>query len=111
MSLNKRGLGKGLEALLADSSIKEFKGSSSKSIDEDQGVDSRRDTYTEIIEKSLARKHLLQDLDGLNLDGEAISVLFRKLVEDVTRDSVLLMESAEEFLEILDELEALTYSL
>lgn len=111
MSLNKRGLGKGLEALLADSSIGELKGSSAKTTENDQRVDSQRNTYTEIFEKSLARKHLLHDMEGLTLDSAAISMLLKRLIEDIARDSALLMESAEEFLEILNEFDSLVESL
>lgn len=132
MNLKKRGLGRGLEALLADGANKDNHTHSIVSeVDSERHADSQSQRsqyigmaigstnaasdlvanelkkYQSVAENSRKRERQLQELPEANLDVEALSTVVRTLIEDVKRDNLVLLEEAETLLRLFDEFESI----
>lgn len=132
MNLKKRGLGRGLEALLADGANKDNHTHSIVSeVDSERHVDSQYQEsqhigmaigstnaasdlvanelkkYQSVAENSRKREKQLQELPVANLDVEALSTVVRTLIEDVKRDNLVLLEEAETLLRLFDEFKSI----
>lgn len=131
MNFKKRGLGRGLEALLADVSNKnthtllidhdeddcqpehQFQETSyiSTSIGSTASASdfaaSELKKYQRVVENSRKRVRQLQELPAANLDVEAMSAVVRMLIDDVKRDNLALLEEAESLMRLFDEFESI----
>lgn len=133
MNLKKRGLGRGLEALLADGAGKdhhELLGDSESKSERHAEFQAASNTgvaikvattasdlvanelkkYQSVAENSRKRvSHLeeLPDMPTANSDVEALSSVVRMLIEDVKRDNLVLLEEAETLLRLFDEFESI----
>lgn len=133
MNLKKRGLGRGLEALLADGAGKDDHGllvgseSESEQQAQSQGapdngmaikstsaasalVANELKKYQSVAENSRKRVRQLEELPDMptaNSDAEALSSVVRMLIEDVKRDNLALLEEAETLLRLFDEFESI----
>ncbi|MDP3331685.1 MAG: hypothetical protein Q8Q40_02085 [Methylococcaceae bacterium] len=133
MNLKKRGLGRGLEALLADGTGKDdhelLVDSESKSERhaESQGasntgvaikvattasdlVANELKKYQSVAENSRKRVRQIEELPDMptaSSDVEALSSVVRMLIEDVKRDNLVLLEEAETLLRLFDEFESI----
>lgn len=132
MNLKKRGLGRGLEALLADGANKDNHTHSIVSeVDSERHADSQYQEsqhigmaigstnaasdlvanelkkYQSVAENSRKREKQLQELPVANLDVEALSTVVRTLIEDVKRDNLVLLEEAETLLRLFDEFKSI----
>lgn len=129
MNLKKRGLGRGLEALLADGAGKDdhvlLVGSESESERhaESQGASNTGIAikataaasdlvakYQSVAENSRKRVRQLEELPDMptaSSDVEALSSVVRMLIEDVKRDNLVLLEEAETLLRLFDEFESI----
>ncbi|MDD2801425.1 MAG: hypothetical protein PHC94_06005 [Methylobacter sp.] len=129
MNLKKRGLGRGLEALLADGAGKDDHGllvgseSESERYAESQGASNTGIAikataaasdlvakYQSVAENSRKRVRQLEELPDMSTarsDVEALSSVVRMLIEDVKRDNLVLLEEAETLLRLFDEFESI----
>lgn len=129
MNLKKRGLGRGLEALLADGAGKDDHGllvgseSESERHAESQGASNTGIAikatavasdlvakYQSVAENSRKRVRQLEELPDMSTarsDVEALSSVVRMLIEDVKRDNLVLLEEAETLLRLFDEFESI----
>ncbi|MDO9162404.1 MAG: hypothetical protein Q8N35_07195 [Methylococcaceae bacterium] len=133
MNLKKRGLGRGLEALLADGADKDEHGlvvgseSESERHTESQGASNtgvgiKADTtasdlvanelkkFQSVAENSRKRVRQIEELPNMqaaSLDIGALSSVVRVLIEDVKRDNLVLLEEAERLLQLFDEFESI----
>jgi ParB family transcriptional regulator, chromosome partitioning protein len=132
MNLKKRGLGRGLEALLADGANKDNHTHSIVSeVDSERHADSQYQEsqhigmaigstnaasdlvanelkkYQSVAENSRKREKQLQELPVANLDVEALSTVVRTLIEDVKRDNLVLLEEAETLLRLFNEFKSI----
>jgi len=133
MNLKKRGLGRGLEALLAEGAGKDDHGllvgseSESERHAESQGasntgiaikataaasdlVANELKKYQSVAENSRKRVRQLEalpDMPKASSDVEALSSVVRMLIEDVKRDNLVLLEEAETLLRLFDEFESI----
>jgi len=129
MNLKKRGLGRGLEALLADGAGKDDHGllvgseSESERHVESQGASNTGIAikataaasdlvakYQSVAENSRKRVRQIEELPDMptaSSDVEALSSVVRMLIEDVKRDNLVLLEEAETLLRLFDEFESI----
>jgi len=129
MNLKKRGLGRGLEALLADGAGKDDHGllvgseSESERHAESQGASNTGIAikataaasdlvakYQSVAENSRKRVRQIEELPDMptaSSDVEALSSVVRMLIEDVKRDNLALLEEAETLLRLFDEFESI----
>lgn len=129
MNLKKRGLGRGLEALLADGAGKDDHGllvgseSESERHAESQGASNTGIAikataaasevvakYQSVAENSRKRVRQIEELPDMptaSSDVEALSSVVRMLIEDVKRDNLVLLEEAETLLRLFDEFESI----
>jgi ParB family transcriptional regulator, chromosome partitioning protein len=132
MTFKKRGLGRGLEALLADVSAKnELSASIGENMRQSDiecvpcqeplkiiespsvasgllGFELKK--YQKVAEQSRKRAEQLQklqELPAVNIDLDGLSSVVRILIEDVQRDNLSLLEEAEALLHLFDEFESI----
>jgi len=129
MNFKKRGLGRGLEALLADVSTKEGRALLEEPEDDlhdglsplalkvtEQSriipgmIDVELKKYQKVAEQSRKRSAQLQELQSMptaNINVDTLSSVVRVLIEDVQRDNMVLLEEAEVLLRLFDEFESI----
>jgi hypothetical protein len=121
MDFKKRGLGRGLEALLADFSTKDDDAPHYQKdlifTRQSNGIsnvfDAERSKFQKIAEQSRSRIAQFQELKvvpAARTDPGALSSVARILIEDLQRDNLVLLEEAEALLQLFDEFLAIVNS-